>query len=341
MLFKKAALFTDIHFGQHQDSETHNQDCLDFIIWVSEQVKINNCDCIIFCGDWFHNRIRTEVRTAHYSRLAIEILDTIGIPIFWIIGNHDIYLRNSREIHSLSILEKYNNFIPINKITSIEDVVFSPWLVGTEQDILLSASCKYIFGHFELPLFLMNQVIEKLYDGTGLHMDDFTKCEAVYSGHFHKRQLKINKHGIPIHYIGNCFGHDFNDANDFERGLSILKYGETNTTQICWSEAPTYERYTITDILNILERNILINEKATIELIDDLGLPDDTINEIRDCINARSIRIRKTKNSELIEAILSTTKYSTPDELIEAKLKTMDYNGNYDPDLLIQIYRNC
>jgi DNA repair exonuclease SbcCD nuclease subunit len=55
-LFKKAAAFTDIHFGKSNDSRVHNQDCEDFIIWFIKEAKKHNCETCIFLGDWSHNR---------------------------------------------------------------------------------------------------------------------------------------------------------------------------------------------------------------------------------------------------------------------------------------------
>ena len=38
-LFKKAAVFTDIHFGLKSNSLQHNQDCLDFVDWFILKAK--------------------------------------------------------------------------------------------------------------------------------------------------------------------------------------------------------------------------------------------------------------------------------------------------------------
>ena len=38
-LFKKAAVCTDIHFGLKSNSQTHNDDCLNFIKWFIETAK--------------------------------------------------------------------------------------------------------------------------------------------------------------------------------------------------------------------------------------------------------------------------------------------------------------
>src|SRR5678816_353635 len=135
-LFKKAAICTDIHFGLKGDSELHNQDCIEFLEWFGEQARQNGCDTVMFLGDWLHNRARTENRTAYYSQIGIEILDSLNLPLFWLLANHDIYLKNSRDIHPLKHIHNCKNIQLIEKITQIDDVVFSPWIVGTEQDDL-------------------------------------------------------------------------------------------------------------------------------------------------------------------------------------------------------------
>ncbi len=38
-LFKKAAVFTDIHFGLKSNSLQHNQDCEKFVDWFISQAK--------------------------------------------------------------------------------------------------------------------------------------------------------------------------------------------------------------------------------------------------------------------------------------------------------------
>lgn len=338
-LFKKASIFTDIHFGLRNDSELHNQDCLEFVEWFVNQTLANNCDIAIFMGDWYHNRIRTEVRTAFYSKLALDLLDSMGIPVYFIIGNHDIYLKNSREIHSLLHLSNSKNIKLIDSVTQIDDVAFSPWLVADEHPVILSARCKYIFGHFELPFFLMNQVIEKVYDGHGLHIDDFQNCEAVYSGHFHKRQVRTNKSKIPIHYIGNCFGHDFNDANDHERGMAILTHGEIMPVYLEWPDSPTFDRYNISEFLAMVDKGEETRPKATIELMDDLDLPADDANELKGAIQARNVKVRRPKKTQLAEDVSTEIiKFESFDQMIESKLRNLVYDGKYDPELLVSLY---
>src|SRR5258708_1327054 len=108
-LFKKVGMLTDIHFGEHLDSPQHNQDCNDFIDWFISRVRHHECDTIIFGGDWFHNKIRLEGNTGHHSESAIRKLSNLGLPIYWIIGNHDIYYKEHRTVHNLPWIDRYPN----------------------------------------------------------------------------------------------------------------------------------------------------------------------------------------------------------------------------------------
>ena len=45
-LFKKAAVFTDIHFGLKSNSIQHNRDCSDFVDWFIEK----SIDSLEFTG---------------------------------------------------------------------------------------------------------------------------------------------------------------------------------------------------------------------------------------------------------------------------------------------------
>ena len=57
-LFKKAALFTDIHFGLKSNSQLHNEDCLNFIKWATAKAKEEGCETGFFLGDWHNHRAR-------------------------------------------------------------------------------------------------------------------------------------------------------------------------------------------------------------------------------------------------------------------------------------------
>ena len=74
-LFKKAAVFTDIHFGLKSNSTLHNEDCLNFVKWATAKAKEEGCETCIFTGDWHNNRASINILTLGYSLRALEHLN--------------------------------------------------------------------------------------------------------------------------------------------------------------------------------------------------------------------------------------------------------------------------
>lgn len=109
-LFKKVACFTDIHFGLKSNSSVHNQDCLDFVDWYIEKAKEEGCDTGIFMGDWHHNRNSLNITTMDYSLRALEKLGKAFDQFYFFPGNHDLYYKDKRDIHSV----EFGKYIPGN-----------------------------------------------------------------------------------------------------------------------------------------------------------------------------------------------------------------------------------
>lgn len=343
-LFDKAAVFTDIHFGKKSDSEEHNKDCLEFVDWFIHQVKENGCDTIIFMGDWYDNRSRLRVDTVNYSWQAVQKLIATGLPIYWLTGNHDLFFKTTRNMHSLPYLD-HENITVINEITEVDDVLFCPWLVGNEFTDPPGYEVKYVFGHFELPLFLLNEMVA-MPDRGGLHGDHFHQCDAVFSGHFHKRQLKVNENGIPIWYIGNCFPHDFNDINDTKRGCMILEWG-ADPVFLDWEDGPNFHRVKLTELLGQLESGAYentFNSKSVVECRDDIGIEIEEATEISNILSehVRDVRLRPKRDDLEISAESDIPDDGqSVDEMVVEHLKMLDTEGSsYSPELLIQLYQN-
>ena len=99
MFFKKVACFTDIHFGLKGNSRIHNDDCESFIYWFIEQAKAHGCETCIFLGDWHHQRSATNVSTMNYTVSNMERLSAAFEKVYVIMGNHDLFYREKREIN--------------------------------------------------------------------------------------------------------------------------------------------------------------------------------------------------------------------------------------------------
>lgn len=289
-------------------------------------------------GDWFDNRSRIRVDSIHYSWEAVELLNGLGVPVYWLVGNHDLYFRNNRNITSLPYLGSMENIFVINELVEINNVLLSPWLTGSEFAEVPGYDVKYVFGHFELPLFLMNESVA-MPDKGGLHADHFTNCDAVFSGHFHKRQLKVNEHGIPVWYPGNAFPHNFNDVNDRDRGCMMLEWGH-DPEFIDWPDAPYYSRMLLSELLE--QSDDLEPSNGIIEVKDDMGIEVEEAVQIKELLadKFREIRLRPA-NPDLdvaTETNIGDDSQSV-DEMVIEHLRLLDTEGSdFDADLMVKLY---
>ena len=159
-LFKKAAVFTDLHFGAKSNSLQHNQDCENFISWFIETAKKENCETCFFLGDYNHHRASINIHTLQFGLRSLERLSKAFDRVYFIPGNHDLYYRDKRDIHSVEWAKHLPNVEIINHFFTEGDVAIAPWLVQDDYKKLQKMEAKYLFGHLELPRFYMNAMVE-------------------------------------------------------------------------------------------------------------------------------------------------------------------------------------
>ena len=232
-LFNKAIVFTDIHYGLKQNSHQHLKDCNNFVDWFIKEAKLREAETCFFLGDWHHHRSSVNVATLNASWKDLKKLNDAFETVYFITGNHDLYYRDKRELNSMEFARDLPNFVMIDSIFNEGNVAIIPWLVGAEHKKVAKIDCKYMFGHFELPFFKMNAMVE-MPDHGGITASMLDKPEYVFTGHFHKRQYNEN-----IHYIGNAFPHNYADAGDNERGYMFLEW-DKEPIYVNWPDCPKY-----------------------------------------------------------------------------------------------------
>lgn len=296
---KYSACFTDIHFGRRQNSEQHNMDCLNFVDFFCEQVKANEkVDHIVFLGDWFEHRNSINIQTLNISYEAMVKLNNLGLPIFFLVGNHDLYLKNLRKIHSLIFTEQFKNFTLIDKPTKINDVLFLPYIFPDEYIELKREinKSKIVYGHLELKGFIITGDSKVLDHGPDA--EDFKGPLRIWTGHFHKRQRKGN-----VGFIGNCFSLDYSDANDTDRGLMFYDYVSDTEEFKAWPDAPCFITTTLSDLL-VNYKNI-IKPNSSIKCLVDEDISLDESVQIREKFttkyNIREFTLEEPSTNEILE----------------------------------------
>ena len=314
-LFKKAAVFTDLHLGLKSNSAIHNQDCEDFIDWFISKAKDEECDVGIFMGDFHHNRNSLNITTMDCSIRVLEKLGAAFDAFYFFPGNHDLYYKDKRDIHSVEFGKYIPGITVVTEPTTIGGVTLCPWLVGDEWKNIGSKDAKYIFGHFELPSFFMNAMVQ-MPDHGELQLDSFNSYELGFSGHFHKRQVKGN-----MHYIGNAFPHNYSDTWDDERGMMVLEWGgqpEYHT----WPNQPTFRTVKLSQLIDNAGSILKPKQHLRVELDIDISFEEATfIKEkyIKD-YEIREITLIPEKKSVEINTQLDTHAFESIDQIVSNQI---------------------
>ena len=333
-MFKKAAVFTDIHFGMKGNSRTHNQDCEDFVDWYIETAKANGCETGIFCGDWNHNRNNLNLTTMQAGLHSLEKLGAAFEKFYIFAGNHDLYYKDKRDIKSTEFARHIDGITVVEDMTVIDDVALVPWLVADEWKKVAKLDCKYMFGHFELPTFLMNAKV-RMPDHNDLKSEHLTKPKYVFTGHFHARQNQKN-----IHYIGNAFPHNYADAWDDDRGMMILDREDDGEPEyINWEQGPKYRTLKLSQLLD--DTDSIMKDKMYLRVELDIPVSFEEASFLKETFinqyNCREITLMQQKHLEEITSELDISAFASVDQIVAEEIADLD-TQNFDKKLLLDIY---
>jgi DNA repair exonuclease SbcCD nuclease subunit len=334
-LFKKVACFTDIHFGLKSNSTTHNQDCEDFVDWFIQEAKAEGAETCIFLGDWHHNRNSINLITLDTSLRCLEKLGAAFDKFFWFPGNHDLFYKDKREIHSSAFGRHIPGVTVVDSITTLDDVTLVPWLVGDEWKTMKTVKSKYVFGHFELPKFFMNAMVQ-MPDHGELKAEDFNGPDYIFSGHFHKRQTN-NK----VIYIGNAFPHNYADTWDDDRGMMLMEWGGKPEYKT-WPDAPKYRTLKLSELID--GKDNIMKSKMYFKVHLDLPISYEEANFVKEDfsenydIRELSLIQEKTNLDSVVDDAVDA-KFESVDQIVTDQLVNIESDA-FDKAILLEIYNN-
>jgi hypothetical protein len=313
--FNKAACFTDIHFGMKNNARQHNIDCENFVTWFIDEAKKRGSETCIFLGDWHHQRSSVNVSTLNYS---VSNLKRLGEAF--------------EKVSSVIFANEIPNVHVVDDWIVEDDVAIVPWLVGDEWKKVQKIKCKYMFGHFELPHFKMNAMVEMPDIGT-IRSDHFKNAGHVFTGHFHKRQ-----HSGNISYIGNPFPHNFADVWDDDRGAMFLEWDKQPEYKI-WPDAPKYRSIDLSKLLEdpetVLEPNSYIRVKV------DLNISYEEANFIKENFaqnyQIRDLALIPQKKEEHTQDVQGEVVFESVDQIVTNQLAKIE-SDSFENAILVELY---
>jgi len=341
---KKGIYLTDIHFGKQGNSDVHNQDCLNFLNWVANIVKNDSSiDYIGFLGDWNESRSAINISTLKYSYEGAKILNSLGLPVFFLVGNHDIAMKHSRELFSTMPYREFTNFRIIDQPAIIDNIadgiLLCPYLFDDEYPTLVKyLDVPFWGGHFEFKDFIVTGYNVRMQ--TGPDIQDFVGPKHIVTGHFHKRQSCKN-----VTYIGNTFPMDFGDAGDNERGVMIYDHYSDNMSFKNWEHCPKYIKTTLSALL---DGNVQMYNEARVKCVSDIPISYEESTQIqktftdqyklRDFLIEESLEL-DTVLSETASQLDDDTKLFNVGDLIVHMIQNIN-TDHIDNNMLLDIYRN-
>lgn len=226
----KIALITDQHFGARNDSLIFH----DYFAKFYEEIFFpyldeHNISTIIELGDIFDRRKYINYDSLdRCKKYWFDEIRSRNIDLHCIVGNHDIYFKNTNRVNSPDLLLGEYDFTTYEEPTVCNfdglNILMMPWINNANYEEAMhyveNSGCSVCMGHLELQGFEMYRgaIIDH-----GLPHKTFMNFDMVMSGHFHHKSSKDN-----VHYLGSPYEMTWSDFND-ERGFHIF---DTETLEL-------------------------------------------------------------------------------------------------------------
>jgi metallophosphoesterase superfamily enzyme len=94
-------LITDQHFGVRNDNQSFINLYKNFTTKVVPFIKASNIEQVIALGDTFDKRRSVNFMSLQEAKqMWFSPLDEMGVRLHMLVGNHDIYYKNSLKINA-------------------------------------------------------------------------------------------------------------------------------------------------------------------------------------------------------------------------------------------------
>ena len=227
------------------------------------------------------------------------MLDSLGMQIYMLVGNHDLYRKFSREIHSASIFKEYKNIKIISEPTvrpELHNSLLTPFLFQHEYESIVKYSdCDTWFGHFELNDFYITGYHNiKMEHGADHKL--FKDVSRIFTGHYHRRQSYDN-----VSYIGSPFGFDFSDIDDYDKGMATFNHITKLTEYHNYDVGAKFTQIKVSKLLKDINSDALVYpDNISIRCVLDITLDYEQHMAVKELIH-KTFKVRTLKFDDPVE----------------------------------------
>ena len=228
----KILLITDQHFGVRNDNVffiDHYQRFYGEVVFPF--IDAHQIDTVIALGDTFDKRRSINFMSLDSAKqMWFDPLEERGIQMHMLVGNHDIYYKNTLRVNAPSeLLGEYDNIRVYTEPTTVVfdnlPILLLPWICDENREQSLNtvaeSSAPVAMGHLEANGFEAHPGHVML---NGMDKSLFKKFKRVFSGHYHMKSKKDN-----VTYLGNPYQLYWNDYG-CKRGFHVFDTDTLKTT---------------------------------------------------------------------------------------------------------------
>lgn len=222
----KVLFLGDLHFGYKSDSRVHSKYLIAFFKTILfPYLKANNIKVVIQFGDLVHHRkhINIRVMTEVFDEY-FDLFEAEGIRLVQMLGNHDVFYKNTNRVNAINNLLGRSNFKHIefvDQFTTIDidgikfDII--PWITSDNEieifDKISKSNSQFLCGHLELPGFTLSTGIKSR---SGTDVNVFKRYDKVYTGHYHIKSSSAN-----VQYLGIPYELNWGDIHE-DKGFWVF-----------------------------------------------------------------------------------------------------------------------
>ena len=307
--------------------------------WLNGTIEQHKPDLYVCLGDDLdtHAVVRSEILTE--LRYHFDYVLSLGIPVVYVVGNHDCSRPNDMKYHALQSMIGLNpNLHIIDKPQDLYGMTFVPYIHKPED-----------FPKQTLPICVAHQTFKGADYGDittkdGVDASSINGAEIIISGHIHKRHRLLTAKGTgsrgpEVVYIGSPFSQNASDINQV-KGVSIIDtetYAEEFITcplpvwkGVKYELSPTFTaeemHQELMETLNDKDHWVVEISGPKAEIIGYLGSKKGKSITVGRDVKIKTIFTDKEKKQVRIEA---TSLSSIISQYIDKV-----YNGSIDKDLL-------
>ena len=231
----KIALLTDTHFGARNDNLNFNDYFYQFYEGVFfpylQQNGIKHC---IHLGDLMDRRKYVSYRILKdFRERFIQPFNYLKINLHILVGNHDIYFRNTNDINSLNELlgQRHDNIFLYAEAQEVNfdgfPILLMPWINPQNEiysfGMMDETKADTMVSHLEVVGFEMHG---GHFSESGFDKSQFKKFDTIFSGHYHKKSDDGQ-----IYYLGTPYQMTWSDYN-CPKGFHIFDTETRELTRI-------------------------------------------------------------------------------------------------------------